>query len=120
MTRGKYGATVDKGDIRPRSHKQTIVTPLNGIPDIEISEQMIILMPDDKGVLVEQVYKELPAFSVRIDKSWLMKSFPELDENDIPTGRMLTGREALLAYRSAVRACQFERDAAQSTSSPGE
>ena len=109
--RGKYDKTEIVGDRRVRSQKQTIVTPNEGIPSIEICEQRIILAEDDySGEISEQVLKELPPFSVAITKETLAEPFPELDLDDNPTGRTLTGFEAMLAYRSFVRAQQFKRD----------
>jgi hypothetical protein len=86
------------------------VTPNNGIPSIEICEQKIILAESDDGTPTEQVLKELPAFSVDLTPEVLSEEFDELDMNDIPTGRKLTGFQAMLAYRSFVRNQQFKRD----------
>lgn len=108
--RGKYDDTVSPSDQRVRSQKQTIVTPNGGIPSIEICEQKIILAESDDGTLKEQVLKELPAFSVDLTQEVLAEEFDELDLNDIPTGRKLTGFQAMLTYRSFVRNQQFKRD----------
>lgn len=108
--RGKYDDTVNPSDQRVRSQKQTIVTPNGGIPSIEICEQKIILAESDDGTLTEQVLKELPAFSVDLTQEVLAEEFDELDMNDKPTGRKLTGYQAMLTYRSFVRNQQFKRD----------
>ncbi len=108
--RGKYDSTVSPADQRVRSQKQTIVVPNNGVPSIEICEQRIILAGADDGTMAEQVLKELPAFSVDLTREILAEEFPELDIDDIPTGKTLTGNQAMLAYRSFVRHAQWKRD----------
>lgn len=110
--RGRYDSTQNPGDQRTRSHKQTIVTPNGGIPSIGICEQRIILAESDDGTITEQVLKELPSFSVDISQEILATEFDELDLDDVPTGRKLTGYAAMIAYRSFIRHCQFQRDTA--------
>ena len=113
--RGKYDEPILPGQKRTRSQKQTVVTPSGGIPSIEICEQEMILV-DGEG---EAVLRETPAFSVALTAEELAESFPELDMDDIPTGRTITGYEAMIAYRSFIRKCQKRRDDAQSTPAPG-
>jgi hypothetical protein len=113
--RGKYDKTVAPGQVRTRSQKQTIVIPSGGIPSIEICEQQMVKI--DGGD--EVVLRETPAFSVTITAEELAEPFPELDMDDVPTGRNLTGYEAMIAYRSFIRKCQKRRDEAQSTPAPG-
>lgn len=113
--RGKYDQTVNLSDQRVRSQKQTIVTPNNGIPSVEICEQRIILAESDDGTPTEQVLKELPAFSVDLTQEVLAEEFEELDMDDKPTGRKLTGYEAMLSYRSFIRSQQFKLDNAKTT-----
>jgi hypothetical protein len=113
--RGKYDLTEADGQTRTRSQKQTVVVPANGTPSIEICEQQMVKIEGG----VEVVLRETPAFSVTITAEELAESFPELDMDDIPTGRTITGYEAMIAYRSFIRKCQKRRDDAQSPPAPG-
>ena len=110
MTRGKYDPTVALGDQRWRPLKQTALNPNNGIQSIEIKDEIVILAEDDKGNLVEQTLREVPAFSVNITPELLLEEFPELGLDYQPTGRIINGVQAFMGYVSFIRAQEKKRD----------
>jgi hypothetical protein len=118
--RDKYEDTEKLGDQRTRSQKQTVVSPNGGTPSVEICEQRIILAENEKGEIVEQVLKELPAFSVDVTPEMMSIEIPEIGLDYKPTGRMITVAQAFSSYATFVRWCQIVRDLSTATPSPGE
>ena len=117
--RGKYDETVRLGDQRWRPLKQTVVNPNNGIPSVEIKDEIVILAEDKNGDLVEEHFKDAPAFSVNIVPEIVPTEIPEIGLDYQPTGRMITVGQAFSGYASFVRWAELQRDAAQSTPAPG-
>ena len=108
--RGKYDQTVKLGDQRWRPLKQTVVNPNNGIPSVEIKDEIVILAEDKNGDLVEEHFKDVPAFSVNILPEMMPIETPEIGLDYQPTGRTITIARAFSGYASFIQWCQKTRD----------
>jgi hypothetical protein len=111
--REKYDPTVKLGDQRWRPLKQTVVSPNNGIPSVEIKDEIVILAEDKNGDLVEEHFKDAQAFSVNIVPEIMPTEIPEIGLDYQPTGRMITIAQAFSGYATFIRWAQRERDAAE-------